>query len=78
MLAIYTPLIMFSSFRKGPDDPMYFLKLAADQDTSKDKVDLGVGIYRNESGLYSQLGSIAKVYTIQEPKGMSTDSRLVL
>ncbi|KAG5752512.1 hypothetical protein H9Q69_003564 [Fusarium xylarioides] len=69
---------MFSSFRKGPDDPMYFLKLAADQDTSKDKVDLGVGIYRNESGLYSQLGSVAKVYTMQKPRWMSTDSRLVL
>ncbi|SCN79660.1 related to aspartate aminotransferase, cytoplasmic [Fusarium fujikuroi] len=51
---------MFSSFRKGPDDPMYFLKRAADQDTSPDKVDLGVGIYRNESGLYGQLGSVAK------------------
>ncbi|KAK2680237.1 aminotransferase [Fusarium oxysporum f. sp. vasinfectum] len=55
---------MFSSFRKGPDDPMYFLKRAADQDTSPDKVDLGVGIYRNESGLYSQLGSVAKAKTI--------------
>lgn len=43
---------------------MYFLKRAADQDTSPDKVDLGVGIYRNESGLYSQLGSVAKVYTM--------------
>ncbi|KAK2935243.1 aminotransferase [Fusarium oxysporum f. sp. vasinfectum] len=29
-----------------------------------DKVDLGVGIYRNESGLYSQLGSVAKAKTI--------------
>ncbi|KAF5543325.1 aspartate aminotransferase cytoplasmic [Fusarium mexicanum] len=55
---------MFSSFRKGPDDPMYSLKLAADQDTSKDKVDLGVGIYRNESGFYSQLGSVAKAKEI--------------
>ncbi|KAF5981964.1 hypothetical protein FBULB1_4466 [Fusarium bulbicola] len=55
---------MFSSFRKGPDDPMYFLKLAADQDTSKDKVDLGVGIYRNESGLYSQFGAVAKAKEI--------------
>jgi aspartate aminotransferase len=60
---------MFSSFRKGPDDPMYFLKRAADQDTSPDKVDLGVGIYRNESGLYSQLGSVAKVYTMQWSEG---------
>ncbi|KAH7171685.1 pyridoxal phosphate-dependent transferase [Fusarium sp. MPI-SDFR-AT-0072] len=55
---------MFSSFRKGPDDPMYFLKRAADQDTSPEKVDLGVGIYRNESGLYSQLGSVAKAKTV--------------
>lgn len=48
---------------------MYFLKRAADQDTSPDKVDLGVGIYRNESGLYSQLGSVAKVYTMQWSEG---------
>ncbi|KAF5237430.1 hypothetical protein FANTH_10792 [Fusarium anthophilum] len=64
ILTLYTSLDMFSSFRKGPDDPMYFLKLAADQDTSEDKVDLGVGIYRNESGLYSQLGSVAKAKEI--------------
>ncbi|KAF4333022.1 aspartate aminotransferase cytoplasmic [Fusarium beomiforme] len=55
---------MFSSFERGPDDPMYFLKRAADQDLSLDKVDLGVGIYRNESGLYSQLESVAKAKSI--------------
>ncbi|SCV25240.1 related to aspartate aminotransferase, cytoplasmic [Fusarium fujikuroi] len=60
---------MFSSFRKGPDDPMYFLKRVADQDTSPDKVDLGVGIYRNESGLYGQLGSVAKSASAQTISG---------
>ncbi|KAF4496120.1 2,4-dihydroxyhept-2-ene-1,7-dioic acid aldolase [Fusarium agapanthi] len=64
ILTLYTSLDIFSSFCKGPDDPMYFLKLAADQDKSKDKVDLSVGIYRNESGFYSQLGCVAKAKEI--------------
>ncbi|QGI79903.1 hypothetical protein CEK25_006632 [Fusarium fujikuroi] len=74
ILALYTSLKMFSSFRKGPDDPMYFLKRAADQDTSPDKVDLGVGIYRNESGLYGQLGSVAKAKIVLAENDPGHDS----
>ncbi|KAM0544502.1 hypothetical protein ACHAPJ_011796 [Fusarium lateritium] len=51
---------MFSSFEKGPADPMFFLKNAADQDLSPEKIDLGVGIYRNEAGLYSELEAVAR------------------
>ncbi|KAL6915149.1 hypothetical protein FSST1_012909 [Fusarium sambucinum] len=51
---------MFESFQQGPPDPMFFLKNAADQDSSSAKVDLGVGIYRNESGHYSELEAIAQ------------------
>ncbi|CAJ0547378.1 Ff.00g041320.m01.CDS01 [Fusarium sp. VM40] len=51
---------MFSSFQKGPVDPMYLLKTAADNDVSPQKADLGVGIYRNESGLYSELKTVTK------------------
>ncbi|KAL6884754.1 pyridoxal phosphate-dependent transferase, partial [Trichoderma evansii] len=55
---------MFSSIRKGPADPMYFLKIAADNDTCHEKADLGVGIYRNENGLYSELGAVAQAKTV--------------
>lgn len=44
---------------------MYLLKTAADNDLSPEKADLGVGIYRNESGLYSELEAVAKVPSIQ-------------
>lgn len=53
--------IMFESFQQGPPDPMFFLKKAADQDPSPEKTDLGVGIYRNESGHYSELQAVAQV-----------------
>lgn len=56
---------MFSSFQKGPVDPMYLLKTAADNDLSNQKADLGVGIYRDESGLYSELKTVAKVRLVQ-------------
>lgn len=56
---------MLSSFQKGPVDPMHRLKIAADKDLSPQKADLGVGIYRNESGLYSELKAVAKVPSVQ-------------
>jgi aspartate aminotransferase len=40
---------------------MYLLKTAADNDLSPEKADLGVGIYRNESGCYNELKAVAKV-----------------
>ncbi|CEI70831.1 hypothetical protein FVEN_g691 [Fusarium venenatum] len=51
---------MFESFQQGPPDPMFFLKNVADQDSSPEKADLGVGIYRNESGHYSELEAVAQ------------------
>ncbi|KAI6764965.1 hypothetical protein HG531_012064 [Fusarium graminearum] len=51
---------MFEFFQQGPPDPMFFLKKAADQDQSPEKTDLGVGIYRNESGHYSELQAVAQ------------------
>jgi aspartate/tyrosine/aromatic aminotransferase len=40
---------------------MYELKLRADGDTDPNKVDLGVGIYRNEQGLYHELKALKDV-----------------
>lgn len=55
---------MFRPFQKGPADPMYTLKKAADQDQSPEKADLGVGIYRNEKGVYSELDVVKRVASV--------------
>ncbi|GKZ27419.1 hypothetical protein AbraCBS73388_004637 [Aspergillus brasiliensis] len=46
---------MFENMQRGPVDPMFDLKKVADNDTSPEKVDLGVGIYRNEEGYYHEM-----------------------
>ncbi|KAG9251639.1 aspartate aminotransferase [Emericellopsis atlantica] len=48
----------FEHIQPGPPDPMYTLKYKADNDTSSEKVDLGVGIYRDEEGHYQGLESV--------------------
>ncbi|KAH7029868.1 aspartate aminotransferase [Microdochium trichocladiopsis] len=45
----------FDQVQLAPPDNMYELKLKADPDRHPDKVDLGVGIYRNEHGAYHEL-----------------------
>lgn len=52
---------MFGHVQPGPPDPMFTLKRDADNDTSPEKVDLGVGIYRNEEGSYQELEVVKKV-----------------
>lgn len=52
---------MFEDVVQGSPDPMYDLKIRADGDTSPDKVDLGVGIYRNEQGNYHELEAVKAV-----------------
>ncbi|UKZ69362.1 uncharacterized protein TrAtP1_010370 [Trichoderma atroviride] len=47
--------MIFESVQPGVPDPMYNLKKRADSDLSPSKVDLGVGIYRNEQGAYQEL-----------------------
>ena len=51
----------FADVPKAPVDPMYILKKRFEQDISPTKVDLGVGVYRNESGAYHELPVIRKV-----------------
>lgn len=58
---LYRSSDMFKSFQRGPVDPMFILKKKADEDVSPEKADLGVGIYRNEAGLYSELDSVKQV-----------------
>jgi aspartate aminotransferase len=52
---------MFENVQQGPVDPMFDLKKLADNDTSPEKVDLGVGIYRNENGQYHEMEAIKEV-----------------
>lgn len=45
----------------GAADVMYRLKVEADADSHPNKVDLGVGIYRNEAGVYHELSAVKLV-----------------
>ncbi|KAH8722243.1 aspartate aminotransferase [Ilyonectria robusta] len=47
--------MFFNNVTKAAPDVMYHLKVQADGDTSPVKVDLGVGIYRNEQGVYNEM-----------------------
>lgn len=55
---------MFENVQQGPVDPMFVLKRDADNDVSPDKVDLGVGIYRNTEGKYHEMGVLREVRLI--------------
>lgn len=46
---------MLDLVQPGSMDPMFLLKKKADADDAKIKVNLGVGIYRNEDGKYQEL-----------------------
>ncbi|KAI1291183.1 aspartate aminotransferase [Xylaria venustula] len=51
---------MFDQIQPGPADPIFFLKKTADEDLDPRKVDVGVGIYRNEDGKYQELDVVRK------------------
>ena len=53
--------MFFDEVQGGPPDVMYDLKVRADRDAHAEKVDLGVGIYRNGEGLYQELDCIKEV-----------------
>ncbi|VUC37096.1 unnamed protein product [Clonostachys rosea] len=54
--------MFFDDVQQGPPDVMYHLKVQADGDTSPNKVDLGVGIYRNEEGYCHELKALRDVF----------------
>lgn len=51
----------FDATPPGPPDVMFDLKNQADADHSAQKVDLGVGVYRNGEGGYYELPTVRKV-----------------
>lgn len=50
---------------------MYDLKKKADNDLSPSKVDLGIGIYRNEQGAYQELQCVKEVSHKERVEGNS-------
>lgn len=46
---------MFRSVPKGPADPVFILSSKVKADKSPSKIDLGVGVYRNDQGRYNEL-----------------------
>ncbi|OJJ01688.1 hypothetical protein ASPVEDRAFT_52588 [Aspergillus versicolor CBS 583.65] len=52
--------VPFASLPRAPIDPMFILKARADSDKHPDKVDLGVGVYRQGDGGYYEFPAIKK------------------
>jgi aspartate/tyrosine/aromatic aminotransferase len=57
---------MFEIVQPGPKDFMFELKKRADKDFSPEKIDLGVGIYRNELGGCHELRCVTEVSIVRE------------
>jgi aspartate aminotransferase len=55
---------MFRTVPKGPADPVFILSSKVKADKSPAKIDLGVGVYRNEQGRYNELGVLRKAKEI--------------
>ncbi|GAD94180.1 aspartate aminotransferase [Paecilomyces variotii No. 5] len=67
---------MFEDVQPGPKDPMFDLKKLADNDTSPQKIDLGVGVYRNEDGGYHELQVVEKAKKILDETNPGHDYEL--
>lgn len=62
---------MFRTVPKGPTDPVFILSQKVKADKSLAKIDLGVGVYRNEQGKYNELEVIkeAKIILAKQELG---------
>jgi len=56
---------MFEAFEKLPDDPILGLSVAYKKDTSPAKVDLGVGVYKTESGTTPVFQAVKQAETLK-------------
>jgi aspartate aminotransferase len=63
--------MFFDNVPRGPPDVMYHLKARADNDLHPQKIDLGVGIYRNEDGRYHELQAVTQVYFLAVMTGLA-------
>ncbi|KAK4868024.1 hypothetical protein LT330_007683 [Penicillium expansum] len=64
---------MFDHIPPGPVDPFFHLKKKADRDNHPNKVDIGVGIYRNEQGTYQELVVVKKAKKILDQLDLGHD-----
>ncbi|KAJ0118926.1 hypothetical protein J7T55_013182 [Diaporthe amygdali] len=64
---------MFENVLPGPPDPIFTLKKLADGDLSPNKVDLGVGVYRNEQGGYHELEAVKRAKRILNERNPGHD-----
>ncbi|KAF1951188.1 aspartate aminotransferase [Byssothecium circinans] len=67
---------MFRKIPEAPADPVFILKKRVDADTSAEKVDLGVGVYRNEQGRYNELDVVKAAKGILTSKDLGHDYEL--
>ena len=51
---------MFASLKALPADPILGLSIKYRADTNPNKIDLGVGVYKNEAGDTTVLNSVKK------------------
>jgi aspartate aminotransferase len=65
--------MFFQDVSRGPVDPVYILKNAVDADGSLNKVDLGVGVYRDEQAQYHELQAIKEAKEILTQKELGHD-----
>lgn len=65
--------MFFQDIPPGPPDPVFTLKNAVDADQDPEKVDLGVGVYRNEQGQYNELDSIREAKAILSIRDLGHD-----
>jgi len=56
---------MFEAFEKLPDDPILGLSVSYKKDTNPKKVDLGVGVYRDEKGTTPVFGAVKRAESIK-------------
>jgi aspartate aminotransferase len=56
---------MFEAFEKLPDDPILGLSVAYKKDTNPAKVDLGVGVYKTESGTTPVFQAVKQAETLK-------------
>lgn len=65
--------MFFQDVPQGPPDPVFILKSAVDADKDPKKVDLGVGVYRNEQGQYNELATIKEAKKVLTQRALGHD-----
>jgi aspartate aminotransferase len=65
--------MFFEDVCRGPADPVYILKSAVEAEISPNKVDLGVGVYRNEKAQYHELEIVREAKEVLTQKELGHD-----